>query len=142
MSSFSSIHKIDPDCPPVKDFRAQNASARMPPTASAAKVALPQRLKPSQGPTLRNRCWLTSQSFVRLCYYVVVRTTLDISDEAYYVAKAIARDRNRSLGGVVGDLIPAIVERGERRIHRDERLRFPHFPLRPARDHRGRQGSR
>ena len=43
--------------------------------------------------------------FVRLCYYVVVRTTLDISDEAYYIAKAIARDQNRSLGRVVGDLI-------------------------------------
>jgi hypothetical protein len=42
---------------------------------------------------------------VRLCYYVVVRTTLDISDEAYYLAKAIARDQNRSLGRVVGDLI-------------------------------------
>ena len=45
------------------------------------------------------------ESVVRLCYYVVVRTTLDISDEAYYIAKAIARDRNRSLGRVVGDLI-------------------------------------
>ena len=43
--------------------------------------------------------------FVRLCYYVVVRTTLDISDEAYHIAKAIARDQNRSLGRVVGDLI-------------------------------------
>ena len=42
---------------------------------------------------------------MRLCYYVVVRTTLDISDEAYYLAKAIARDQNRSLGRVVGDLI-------------------------------------
>ena len=42
---------------------------------------------------------------MRLCYYVIVRTTLDISDEAYYIAKAIARDRNRSLGRVVGDLI-------------------------------------
>jgi hypothetical protein len=47
----------------------------------------------------------TRRSFVRLCYYVVVRTTLDISDEAYYIAKAIARDQNRSLGRVVGDLI-------------------------------------
>src|SRR6266540_2412892 len=46
-----------------------------------------------------------SRSFVRLCYYALVRTTLDISDEAYYIAKAIARDRNRSLGRVVGDLI-------------------------------------
>lgn len=42
---------------------------------------------------------------MRLCYYVVVRTTLDISDEAYYIAKSIARDQNRSLGRVVGDLI-------------------------------------
>ena len=43
--------------------------------------------------------------FVWLCYCVIVRTTLDISDEAYYLAKAIARDQNRSLGRVVGDLI-------------------------------------
>jgi hypothetical protein len=42
---------------------------------------------------------------VSLCYDAVVRTTLDISDEAYYIAKAIARDQNRSLGRVVGDLI-------------------------------------
>lgn len=44
----------------------------------------------------------------RLCgcaIYANVRTTLDISDEAYCIAKAIARDRNRSLGRVVGDLI-------------------------------------
>lgn len=42
---------------------------------------------------------------MRLCYYAVVRTTLDIPDEAYYLAKAIARDQDRSLGRVVGDLI-------------------------------------
>src|SRR5437764_13027579 len=47
----------------------------------------------------------TSREFMGLCNYVVVRTTLDISDEAYYIAKAIARDQNRSLGRVVGDLI-------------------------------------
>ena len=40
-----------------------------------------------------------------LCYCELVRTTLDISDEAYYIAKSIARDQNRSLGRVVGDLI-------------------------------------
>jgi len=40
-----------------------------------------------------------------LCDDAVVRTTLDIPDEAYYIAKAIARDQNRSLGRVVGDLI-------------------------------------
>lgn len=42
---------------------------------------------------------------MRVCYCDFVRTTLDISDEAYYLAKAIARDQNRSLGRVVGDLI-------------------------------------
>ena len=40
-----------------------------------------------------------------LCYCVHVRTTLDISDEAYFIAKSIARDQNRSLGRVVGELI-------------------------------------
>ena len=45
------------------------------------------------------------EMLVRLCYCALVRTTLDIADEAYYLAKAIARDRNRSLGRVVGDLI-------------------------------------
>ncbi|MDZ7639696.1 MAG: hypothetical protein U5J83_15835 [Bryobacterales bacterium] len=44
-------------------------------------------------------------AFVRLCYREIVRTTLDIPDEPYYIAKTIARDRNRSLGNVVGDLI-------------------------------------
>ena len=48
--------------------------------------------------------WKTT-SCVRVCYCVLVRTTLDIADEAYYIAKAIARDQNRSLGRVVGDLI-------------------------------------
>ena len=42
---------------------------------------------------------------MRVCYYAVLRITLDISNEAYYVAKAMARDQNRSLGKVVGDLI-------------------------------------
>ena len=34
-----------------------------------------------------------------------MRTTLDIPDEACYIARAIARDRSRSLGRVVGELI-------------------------------------
>jgi len=34
-----------------------------------------------------------------------VRITLDISDEAYSIAQAIAQDRKLSLGRVVGDLI-------------------------------------
>jgi hypothetical protein len=42
---------------------------------------------------------------MRLCDDVVMRTTLDIPDEAYFIAKAIAQDQNRSLGRVVGELI-------------------------------------
>jgi hypothetical protein len=42
---------------------------------------------------------------MRSCYDAIVRTTLDISDEAYHLAKSIARDQNRGLGRVVGDLI-------------------------------------
>ena len=34
-----------------------------------------------------------------------MRTTLDLTDEAYYVAKSIAREEGRSLGRVVSDLI-------------------------------------
>jgi hypothetical protein len=44
-------------------------------------------------------------AFVRLCDDVIVRTTLDIPDEAYFLAKAIATDQKRSLGHVIGDLI-------------------------------------
>ena len=42
---------------------------------------------------------------MRLCYCVIMRTTLDIPDEAYYLAKATAQDQQRSLGRVVGDMI-------------------------------------
>jgi hypothetical protein len=55
--------------------------------------------------TLKLRVGAAGDCLVFLCHDVFVRTTLDISDEAYYIAKAIARDRNRSLGRVVGDLI-------------------------------------
>ncbi|GAB4420176.1 MAG: hypothetical protein OHK0021_24470 [Bryobacter sp.] len=34
-----------------------------------------------------------------------MRTTIDLSDEAYHVAKSIAREQNRSLSSVVSDLI-------------------------------------
>jgi predicted transcriptional regulator len=36
-----------------------------------------------------------------------MRTTLDINDEAYALAKTIARDRSQSLGRTVSDLITA-----------------------------------
>ncbi len=48
-----------------------------------------------------------------LCYDANVRTTLDIPDEPYYLAKAIARDQNRSLGQVVGELILQAAQRSK-----------------------------
>jgi hypothetical protein len=47
----------------------------------------------------------TASIFVRVCHDVIMRTTLDIPDGPYYLAKAIARDQDRSLGQVVGDQI-------------------------------------
>lgn len=41
-----------------------------------------------------------------------MRTTIDIPDESYHLAKAIARDQNRSLGQVIGDLILKAVPTG------------------------------
>lgn len=42
---------------------------------------------------------------MRLCDDVIVRTTIDISDDAYQIAKTVAREQNRSLGSVVSDFI-------------------------------------
>jgi hypothetical protein len=42
---------------------------------------------------------------MRLCDDVVMRTTLDISDDAYQIAKTVAREQHRSLGAVVSDFI-------------------------------------
>jgi hypothetical protein len=42
-----------------------------------------------------------------------MRTTLDITDEAYYVAKSIAQDRKISLGAAVGELILTSVRAGK-----------------------------
>ncbi len=64
---------------------------------------------------------------MRLCYDAAVRTTLDIPDEAYYLAKAIARDRNRSLGRVVGDLILQSSRAGKGASIRMSDYGFPTF---------------
>lgn len=42
---------------------------------------------------------------MRLDYNAAVRTTLELTEEAYQIAKAIAREQNRSLGSVVSDFI-------------------------------------
>lgn len=42
---------------------------------------------------------------LRLCDCAIVRTTLNIPDEAYQIAKSLARAQRRSLGRVISDLI-------------------------------------
>jgi hypothetical protein len=42
---------------------------------------------------------------MRLCYDAFVRTTIDISNDAYHIAKTVAREQHRSLGAVVSDFI-------------------------------------
>ncbi|MDZ7639547.1 MAG: hypothetical protein U5J83_15030 [Bryobacterales bacterium] len=81
-------------------------------------------------------------AFVRLCYREIVRTTLDIPDEPYYIAKAIARDRNRSLGHVVGDLILEAARGSRSATMEMSDYAFPTFRVPPAGDQRGCQGSR
>ena len=39
-----------------------------------------------------------------------MRTTIDLSEEAYQLAKAVARERNQSLGKVVSEFIIAAAE--------------------------------
>jgi hypothetical protein len=51
-----------------------------------------------------------------------MRTTLDISDEAYYIAK------NRSLGRVVGDLIPQSSKGAKGASIEMSAYGFPTFP--------------
>jgi hypothetical protein len=66
-------------------------------------------------------------ALVLLCYDVVVRTTLDIPDQSYYIAKAIARDLNRSLGQVVGELILQAAHSGKGATIQMSDYGFPTF---------------
>jgi hypothetical protein len=62
-----------------------------------------------------------STDIVRLCYDAFVRTTIDLTDEAYYIAKTVARETGQSLGATVSKFItestasipPAHAKRGE-----------------------------
>gem|GEM_PF-943038 len=40
-----------------------------------------------------------------ICYDALMRTTVDISDDALYVAKAFAAERRLSLGAAISELI-------------------------------------
>ena len=42
---------------------------------------------------------------MRLCDDAFVRTTLDLTEEAYRIAKTVAREESRSLGKVISDFI-------------------------------------
>jgi hypothetical protein len=55
-----------------------------------------------------------------------MRTTLDLNEDAYQVAKTVAREQNRSLGSVVSDFIlarPAVAERAAGK----SKAAFPEF---------------
>ena len=57
-----------------------------------------------------NRC-LASIRGTAMCYDAVMRTTIELNTEAYHIAKAVARERNQSLGKVVSEFI---LQRGNR----------------------------
>ena len=42
---------------------------------------------------------------VLLCYDAFMRTTLDLSEDAYQIAKTVAREQKRSLASVVSDFV-------------------------------------
>lgn len=64
---------------------------------------------------------------MRLCYDAIVRTTLDIDNDAYQVAKTVAREQNRSLGSVVSDFILGKLGRASTETDEDEDEVFPTF---------------
>lgn len=45
------------------------------------------------------------ESLVRWRYDAILRTTLDLGDEAHHIAKTVAREQKRSLGSVVSEFI-------------------------------------
>ncbi|MEZ5353467.1 MAG: hypothetical protein R2762_12590 [Bryobacteraceae bacterium] len=55
-----------------------------------------------------------------------MRTTLDISDEAYVIAKAVAREQNRSLGSVISDFVLGVFQKAPPAAV-DETELFPSF---------------
>ena len=42
---------------------------------------------------------------MRLCYDVFMRTTLELEEDAYQIARTVAREQHRSLGKVVSEFI-------------------------------------
>ena len=40
-----------------------------------------------------------------VCYDAFMRTTLELQDDAYQIARTVAREQHRSLGSVVSDFI-------------------------------------
>ena len=58
-----------------------------------------------------------------------MRTTLDLTPEAYHLAKAVARERKKSMGAVVSDFIvpPAKEEHSERIVLGTSIAGFPTF---------------
>ena len=66
---------------------------------------------PVPDPRSTQRCPETDPASRRLraappkCYDAFVRTTIELTPEAWHLAKAVARERDQSLGKVVSDFI-------------------------------------
>ena len=58
-----------------------------------------------------------------------MRTTLDLTPEAYHLAKAVARERKQSMGTVVSEFIvkPPVTEQPNRIILGTSKAGFPTF---------------
>jgi hypothetical protein len=56
-----------------------------------------------------------------------MRTTIDLSDEAYQIAKTVAREQKRSLGRVVSDFITGAMPAAGRVVEANVEDGFPTF---------------
>lgn len=66
---------------------------------------------------------------MRSCYDAIMRTTLDLTPEAYHQAKSVARERKKSMGAVVSEYIvgPTTESRPEHIILGTSKAGFPTF---------------
>lgn len=56
-----------------------------------------------------------------------MRTTLELKDDAYHIAKTIAREQHRSMGAVVSDFITGQIGGSAKAQDREEGYFFPTF---------------
>jgi hypothetical protein len=61
------------------------------------------------------------------CYDVFVRTTLDLNEDAYQIAKTVAREQHTSLGKVISDFITGQFNKPAAPLPADKEEAFPTF---------------